>query len=180
METIKTLVLIGGINKNSLNHRLFNEIAKQYSGKLSFTQFAIDKLPYYLHDFENEHFPVVEEFKSLLENSHAVLLITPEYNHSFPGVLKNALDWGSRLFGKNYWSGKPVAIIRASAGKMETFAAQGHLQAVCSFLNMYVMKQPKYYEHAQTLLEETGLIEEALPFAQEYVDSFENWVEEYI
>ncbi|MCL2327956.1 MAG: NAD(P)H-dependent oxidoreductase [Bacteroidetes bacterium] len=177
MKTIKTLVLIGGISKNSLNQRLFNEIAKRYNGKLSFTQFAIEKLPYYSQDIENDNLPIVAEFKTLIENSQAVLLITPEYNRSFPGVLKNALDWGSRPYGKNSWNGKPAAIMGASVGKLGTFAAQGHLRAVCSFLNMYVMNQPEFYGQAQTLLNETGLIEDVLPFVQKYLDSFENWVE---
>lgn len=180
METIKTLVLVGGISKNSLNQRLFNEIEKHYNGKLAFTQFAIEKLPYYSQDIENESLPIVEEFKTAIRISQAILLITPEYNRSFPGVLKNALDWGSRPYEYNSWSGKPAAIMGASVGKLGTFAAQGQLRAVCSFLNMQVMNQPEFYGTAQTLLDETGLIVKALPFVQKYLDSFELWVEQHL
>ncbi|MDR0941114.1 MAG: NAD(P)H-dependent oxidoreductase [Bacteroidales bacterium] len=180
METIKTLVLVGGISKNSLNQRLFNEIEKHYHGALAFTQFAIEKLPYYSQDIDNGTLPIVNEFKAVIKNSQAVLLITPEYNRSFPGVLKNALDWGSRPYEQNTWGGKPAAIMGASVGKLGTFAAQGQLRAVCSFLNMHVMNQPEFYGTAQTLLDETGLIDKALPFVQKYLDSFEQWVRQHI
>lgn len=177
MKTIKTLVLVGGISKISINQRLFNAIEKQYKGKLAFTQFAIEKLPYFSQDLEHESIPEVEEFKELIRNSQAVLLITPEYNRSFSGVLKNALDWGSRPYAHNSWSGKPVAIMGASIGKLGTFAAQGHLRSVCAFLNMQVMMQPEFYGTAQDLLNETGLIEKALPSVQRYLESFEKWIE---
>jgi chromate reductase len=179
MKTINTLVLVGGISQHSLNQRLFNEIAKHYNGKLSFSQFEIAKLPYYSQDIENENLPIVDTFKTAIKNSQAVLLITPEYNRSFPGVLKNALDWGSRPYNKNSWSGKPAAIMGISVGKIGTFAAQGQLRAVCSFLNMFVMNQPEFYGQAETLLNETGLIADSLPFVQKYLDSFENWIEKF-
>ncbi|MDR2962545.1 MAG: NAD(P)H-dependent oxidoreductase [Bacteroidales bacterium] len=177
MKTINTLVLVGGISKNSINQRLFNEIAKHYKGNLAFKQFHVEKLPYYSQDIENEKIAIVEDFKSQVEQADAILLITPEYNRSFPGVLKNALDWGSRPWGHNSWSGKAAAVMGVSIGQIGTFAAQGHLRAVCSFLNMHVMSQPEFYGQAQALLTETGLVESALPFIDQYLASFEKWIE---
>ena len=179
MSQIKTLVLIGGISRESLNKRLFNEIFKIYNGKLSFSTFEIEKLPHYSQDIENDSLPIVQEFKALIENSQAVLLITPEYNRSFPGVLKNALDWGSRPWGQNSWSGKPAAIMGASTGTIGTFGAQRHVRAVCSFLNMHLMSQPEFYGNASILMNDKGLTENSLPFVQKFMESFENWISHF-
>lgn len=179
MNKISTLVLIGGISRDSLNRRLFNEILKHYNGKLSFSKFEIEKLPYYSQDIENSHIPVVEEFKAIIGKSQAILFITPEYNRSFPGVLKNALDWGSRPAGQNVWNGKPAAIMGASTGAIGTFGAQRHLRAVCSFLNMYTMNQPEFYGSAPILMNDNGLTENSLSFVQKYLESFENWINHF-
>jgi chromate reductase len=176
---MKTLVLIGGISRESLNKRFFNEILKQYEGKLSFLNFEIDSLPYFSQDIENDNLPAVEEFRAKIRDAQAVLLITPEYNRSFPGVLKNALDWGSRPYGQNSWNGKPAAIMGASIGAIGTFGAQRHLRAVCSFLNMYTMNQPEFYGSASILMDDNGLTENSLLFVQKYLESFENWINHF-
>ena len=179
MSQIKTLALIGGISQKSLNKRLFNEILKNYNGKLSFYTFEIEKLPYYSQDIEKDFPPVVQEFKTLIENSQAILLITPEYNRSFPGVLKNALDWGSRPWGQNSWNGNPAAIMGASIGALGTYGAQEQLRTVCSFLNMHVMSQPEFYGSAPVLMNDNGLTESSLSFVQKFMESFENWISHF-
>jgi chromate reductase len=179
MSQIKTLVLIGGISRESLNERLFDEILKHYSGKLSFLRFAIEKLPYFSQDLEKDPPSVVKEFRAMISDAQAILLITPEYNRSFPGVLKNALDWGSRPYGQNAWNGKPTAIMGASIGTIGTFGAQNHLRAVCSYLNMYIMNQPEFYGNASVLLDDKGLTEKSLPFVQKYMENFENWISHF-
>ena len=176
MNRINTLVLVGGISQKSLNKRLFNEIVKHDNGEFSFLTFEIENLPYFSQDIEYDRPPVVEEFKVLIRNAQAVLLITPEYNRSFPGVLKNALDWGSRPYGDNSWSGKPTAILGVSTGALGTFGAQNHLRAVCSFLNMHIMSQPEFYGSGPVLMHDNGLTEKSIPFVQNYLASFKKWV----
>ena len=173
---MNTLVLIGGISRESLNKRFFEEMLKNYVGKLSFSRFEIEKLPYYSQDIESEPLPVVEEFRTMIREAQAVLLITPEYNRSFPGVLKNALDWGSRPYGQNCWNGKPAAIMGVSVGSIGTYGAQSQLKTVCSFLNMHIMNHPEFYGNASLLMDDNGLTEKSLPFVQKYFENFENWI----
>ncbi len=176
MNSIDTLVLIGGISSTSINKRLFNEIKKHQKSNLSFKVFDITTLPYYSQDTENNPSETVKAFKELIRNSKAILFITPEYNRSFPGVLKNAIDWGSRPWGDNSWSNKPAAIIGASIGPIGTFGAQQHLRNVCNYLGMHVMCQPEFYFNASAYMPESGLEEKSIPMVQNYFESFENWV----
>ena len=173
---MKTLVLIGGISRDSLNKRFYNEMVKHYAGKLSFSTFEIERLPHYSQDIEGEPPAVVDEFKSMIREAHAVLLLTPEYNRSFPGVLKNAIDWGSRPWGQNLWSGKPAAIMGLSIGSIGTYGAQNQLKTVCSFLNMHIMNQPEFYGVASQLMDDKGLTEKSLPHVLGYLEKFENWI----
>jgi len=176
---MNTLVLVGGISREALNKRLFNEIVKHYNGKLSFSSFEIENLPHFSQDIESDSPPVVEEFRAVVRAAQAVLLITPEYNRSYPGVLKNALDWGSRPWGQNLWSGKPVGIIGASIGAIGTYGAQSHLKTVCSFLNMYIMHQPEFYGNASILFDDKGLTEKSLSFVHNYFEEFEKWISNF-
>jgi len=156
MEKIKTLVLIGGISRESLNQRYFRAIEKRQPTSFSFTSFDISKLPYFSQDIENDPPKLVVEFKQKIQETEAVLFITPEYNRSFPGVLKNAIDWGSRPYGHNLWNNKPAAILGASIGNIGTFGAQHHLRQVFAYLNMYVLGQPEMYFNASHLLSESA------------------------
>jgi chromate reductase len=176
MNHINTLVLTGGISRESLNRRLFHEVLKHYQGKLSLNAFEISGLPFFSQDIENSHFPVIEDFKNHIHRSKAVLFVTPEYNRSMPGVLKNALDWGSRPHVDNCWDGKPAAIMGASTGSIGTYGAQEHLRTVCSFLNMRVMSQPEFYMNAAVSMNEHGLVESSIPFVQKFLNCFEEWI----
>ncbi len=180
MNTIDTLVLVGGISSASINQRLFNEIKKHYKGNLVFKAFDISTLPFFSQDIENNPPEAAKNFKELIKNSKAVLLITPEYNRSFPGVLKNAIDWGSRPWGHNSWNNKPVAIIGASVGPIGAFGAQQHLRNVCCYLGMHVMCQPEFYFNASVYMPESGLVENSVSMVQKYFDSFESWIKMFV
>lgn len=156
METIKTLVLIGGISRESLNRRYFRAIEKRHPSGFLFKSFDISRLPFFSQDIENDPPQVVVEFKDKIKEADAILFITPEYNRSFPGVLKNAIDWGSRPYGQNHWDKKPAAILGASIGNIGTFGAQHHLRQVFAYLNMYVLGQPEMYFNATHLLSDTA------------------------
>jgi chromate reductase len=105
-----------------------------------------------------------------------VLIITPEYNRSFPGVLKNALDWGSRPYGQNMWSGKPAGLIGTSPGAIGTFGAQSQLRQVMNFLDLRTMNQPEFYFSFPRELENGRLPSSQSEFLKRYVEKFREWV----
>lgn len=178
MKNKKILTLIGGISRNSLNRKFYQGL-KTLESDLEFDEFQISKLPYYSQDIENDPPDIVTEFKEKIRETDAVLLITPEYNRSFPGVLKNAIDWGSRPYGQNLWSKKPTAIKGASPGKIGTFGAQHHLRQVCAYLDMYVMGQPEFYFQAVDAFREDGTFasESSEKFAQTFLHSFAEFID---
>jgi chromate reductase len=172
---MKLIVLIGGISRQSINRKLFAQL-KTVSA-LEFDLFEIAALPFFSQDLEVELPAEVLDFKKRILAADGVLLITPEYNRSFPGVLKNALDWGSRPWGENSWSNKPAAIMGASIGAVATFGAQQHLRNVMSFLNMHVMSQPEYYLNFTANVNSDGVLSKsALDFAANFMKAVENWV----
>lgn len=152
---------------------------------LKFTAFEIASLPFYSQDTENDPPASVLALRELAANSDALLIVTPEYNRSIPGVLKNALDWGSRPAGKNIWAGMPTAIMGASPGAIGTFGAQQHLRNVCSFLDMPVMNQPTVYFNASTGMTDANgkvgaggdrLTDDAAKFLRTFLAAFEKWI----
>ncbi|MFP5384883.1 MAG: NADPH-dependent FMN reductase [Bacteriovoracia bacterium] len=153
---IKTLTLVGGISRDSLNKKLFNAIQEMELANFLFEAFDISRLPFFSQDLEMDPPDKVTEFKEKIRDCEAVVLITPEYNRSFPGVLKNAIDWGSRPYGQNLWDKKPAAILGASIGNIGTFGAQHHLRQVLSYLNMYTMGQPEFYFNASHAFNDQG------------------------
>jgi chromate reductase len=176
MDTKNVLAIIGGISKDSLNKSFYNELVKLNETSLRFTTFDISLLPFYSQDIENNPPQVVTDFRQAVEKADAVILITPEYNRSYPAVLKNALDWGSRPYGKSVWTRKPAAIAGASPGKIGTFGAQQHLRNVCSFLDMKLMHQPELYFDASTSFVDGKLTESTVAFLKYYLEMFEKWV----
>ncbi len=105
--------------------------------------FELDGIPGFNQDEEQNPPPKVTELKRRVREADAILFVTPEYNYSIPGVLKNAIDWGSRPYGDSAWNGKPVAIMGASIGTIGTARAQYHLRQVFVFLNMFPINQPE-------------------------------------
>ncbi len=170
------VTLVGGISSTSINRRLYSEMLKHVTGNLEFHPFDIATLPFFTQDQENNMPPVVKSLKEMVKQSDAVLFITPEYNRSIPGVLKNAIDWGSRPYGNNVWADKPAAIMGASIGAIGTFGAQQHLRNVCSFVNLHVMSQPEFYFNVSTGMDENGLKKSSVKFLQQFLVSFEEWI----
>jgi chromate reductase len=156
MESFKVLTLIGGISRDSLNKRFFNSIRKLELEAFDFDVFDISRLPYFSQDLENDPPDYVTNYKEKIRECDALLIVTPEYNRSVPGVLKNAIDWGSRPYGQNLWDKKPAAILGASIGNIGTFGAQHHLRQMFAYLNMYVLGQPEFYFNASNAFDEGG------------------------
>ena len=167
--------MVGGISSQSINRKLFEQI-KDYA-KLDFDLFEIAALPFFSQDIEDNPPAAVMDFKKRAAAADGVLIITPEYNRSMPGVLKNALDWGSRPPGQNIWNNKPAAIMGASGGAIGTFGAQQHLRNVVSFLNMHAMSQPEFYFNFAGSSDQSGKINAAsMEFIHKFLDAAADWV----
>jgi chromate reductase len=179
MEAFKTLTLIGGISRDSLNKRFFHSIEMLDLKDFEFDVFDISKLPFFSQDLENDPPDLVTEFKEKIREADCLLVITPEYNRSYPGVLKNAIDWGSRPYGHNLWDNKPAAVMGASVGNIGTFGAQHHLRQVFVYLNIHTMAQPEFYFNASKAFDESGkLIEESTRnLVMKYFSTFRDHIE---
>jgi len=179
MET-KILTLIGGISKDSLNQKLFRAVKGNASPGFNFETFDISQLPFFSQDLEEDLPGTVKEFKKRIEDARAILVITPEYNRSFPGVIKNAIDWGSRPYGNNSFNQKPAAIMGASMGNIGTFGAQNHLRQVLTCLNLRIMGDPAFYWNGSKAFDESGALidPKAKEFIQKYLRAFEKWAQE--
>ena len=172
----KILALIGGISSGSINKKLFVFFKEAAGGSLEFDEFDIKSLPFYSQDIEEAPPSEAVDFKELIKACDGVLIITPEYNRSFPGVLKNALDWGSRPYGQNLWGGKPAGLIGASPGAIGTFGAQNQLRQVLNFLDLRTMNQPEFYFSFPRELENGRLPRSSDEFLKSYVAKFREWV----
>ncbi|MEM2373429.1 MAG: NAD(P)H-dependent oxidoreductase [Thermoproteota archaeon] len=131
------------MRKGSYNRALLRAAAELMPRNAKLEIFDIEGIPLYNQDFENDVPAKVKEFKEKIRRADAILIATPEYNYSFPGVLKNAIDWASRPPGDNSFEGKPVAIMSASIGTLGGARAQYHLRQVLIALNMYPINRPE-------------------------------------
>ena len=140
---IKVLGFAGSLRKGSYNKALLRAALELAPDNMSLEIFDLEGLPLFNQDLENDPPPKLREFKSKIKAADAILIASPEYNYSIPGVLKNALDCASRPYGDNVLAGKPVAIMGASVGMNGTARAQYHLRQSFVFLNMYAVNTPE-------------------------------------
>lgn len=143
--TAKVAVLVGSLRKGSVNRQFAQALAKIARPKLDFQFVEIGDLPLYDQDLEGDLPAAVQRFKQQIESADAVLFVTPEYNRTFSAVLKNAIEWASRPWGKNSWVGKPGAVIGATLGAVGTAAAQSQLRSVLGAIGVALMVQPEIY-----------------------------------
>lgn len=175
-------VLVGSLRKQSINKRLALAIEKLAPPHLQFSHIDIGSLPLMNQDLEATLPAEVVAFKEALAASDALLIISPEYNRSIPGPLKNAIDWASRPRGQNSVGGKPAAIGGTSIGPLSTAAAQQHLRNVLSVLDVHVMSQPELYLHfTADLIAEDGSVsaDSTRQFLERYAAAFAAWVERF-
>lgn len=174
----KVLVLVGGISQGSINKQLFMTLKEIAPAGFEFDSFEIDRLPFYSQDVEKNLPAVVADFKSRIQAANAVLFITPEYNRSIPGVLKNAIDWGSRPDSQNSWNEKTAGVMGGSAGNLGTAVAQSHLRQVLMHLNLRTMAQPECYLNLSKAFDADGKMtdERTKGFLQKYLTAFEAWI----
>ena len=143
MSKYNIAVVVGSLRKDSFNRKLANAIIKLAPPEFSFKQVQISDLPLYNQDDDANQADSVKRLKNEIKNAQGVLFVTPEYNRSIPGVLKNAIDNASRPYGQNAWEGKPAGIVGISIGVIGTAMAQQHLRNVLAFLNMPTLGQPE-------------------------------------
>jgi chromate reductase len=145
MHTYKLGYLIGSLAKASINRQHAKALVHLAPPELVMSEIAIRDLPLYSYDYDADFPPVARAFKAAIADVDAVLFVTPEYNRSIPGGLKNAIDWASRPWGKNSFTHKPSAVIGASVGAIGTAVAQQSLRSVLSFCNSPQMNAPEAY-----------------------------------
>jgi chromate reductase len=143
MPKISILGLAGSLRKGSYNKALLRAALEMVPADAELEIFDLEGIPLFNQDLENQPLEKVKEFKAKIRAADAILIATPEYNYSIPGVLKNAIDNASRPYGDNAFHGKPVAIMGASIGMLGTARAQYHLRQSLVFLNMYPLNQPE-------------------------------------
>jgi chromate reductase, NAD(P)H dehydrogenase (quinone) len=178
MNKIKIAVLVGSLRKESYNLRLARALVKLAPPELEFNFVDISCLPLYNPDIEVPPLEPVTQFRLAVADADGLLFVTPEYNRSIPGVLKNALDTGSRPWGHSIWTGKPAGIIGISTGMLGTSAAQQHLRNVLTFLDVPAMNQPEaFVQYKEGFFTESGEINEtSREFLQNWMNKYEAWV----
>ena len=181
MRRFKVAVLVGSLRKGSYSRALARAMIGLAPETLACEMVAIGELPLYDSDLEEPPGPppAWSGFRTAIGAADAVMFVTPEYNRSVPGALKNALDVGSRPPGRSVWNGKPAAVVSNSPGAMGGFGANHHLRQSLVFLNMPVLQQPEaYIGHADSLLTQAG--EFASAGARDYLDglmkAFAGWI----
>lgn len=171
-------VFVGSLRKDSFNKKLARGIERLLPADVTFQYVDMD-LPLYNQDIEGDLPAKVQELKQTVEHADGVLFVTPEYNRGYPGVLKNAIDWGSRPWGQSSFAGKPAAIVGASAGVLGTSQSQAALRNVALFLDMKLMGQPEVYFNASTGLDEQGnLADNSVEFIRKFAEAFAQHVQE--
>lgn len=137
------LGIAGSLRRQSFNRALLRAAQELAPEGATIETFELDGIPSFNQDEEGNPPAKVAELKQRLRGADAILFVTPEYNYSVPGLLKNAIDWASRPYGDSAWNGKPVAVMGASVGTIGTARAQYHLRQMFVFLNMYAVNQPE-------------------------------------
>lgn len=175
--TTKVAVIVGSLRKGSVNRQLAEALAKLAQPRLDLRIVEIADLPLYNQDDEADLPDAVVRFKREVEKADAVLFVTPEYNRTFSAALKNAIEWGSRPWGKNSWAGKPGAIIGATPGAVGTAAAQSHLRSIASVLGIAVMAQPEIYlNYREGQILDGEIADEGVSgLLNGWVESFADW-----
>jgi len=181
MPSSRVAVFVGSLRKESYNMKMAKVILSLAPPSLAFEIIEIGHLPLYNQDLDDEGRPPEswKSFREHLKNFDGVLFVTPEYNRSIPGVLKNALDVGSRPYGQSVWDGKPTAVISVSPGAIGGFGANHHLRQCLVFLNMPPLQQPEaYIGGAAKLFKGDGSLaqDDTREFLHKFVTALESWV----
>ncbi|MGB8078521.1 MAG: NADPH-dependent FMN reductase [Gallionella sp.] len=181
MSQIQIAVIVGSLRKDSFNRKLASAIVKLAPAEFSFKQVHIGDLPLYNQDDDANQAESVKRMKGEIAAAQGILFVTPEYNRSIPGVLKNAIDHGSRPYGQNVWGGKPAGVLGISPGATGTAMAQQHLRNVLVAVGVLTLAQPEAFIQAKEgLFDENGDIGAgSSKFLQNWIDHYVVWVKKH-
>ena len=181
MSRYKIAVLVGSLRKDSFNRKLATAVARLAPEGFVFEQLEIGDLPLYNQDDDSQPDATVTRLKTAIAEARGLLFVTPEYNRSIPGVLKNAIDHASRPYGKSAWAGTPAGVLGASVGAIGTAMAQQHLRNVLAYLDVPTLGQPEAFIHAREgLFDDAGNIGSASKdFLQGWMDAYVAWVKRH-
>jgi chromate reductase, NAD(P)H dehydrogenase (quinone) len=179
MSNFKVGYFVGSLAKGSINRRLAKALVRLAPDDLEMTEIPFGDLPLYSYDYDADFPPAGKALKEAIAAVDAVLFVTPEYNRSIPGALKNAIDWASRPWGDNSFSWKPSAIIGTSPGAIGTAVGQQHLRSILSFCNSPQMNAIEaYLQFTPDLITEDGEVtnESTRDFLQNYINEFRSFI----
>ena len=176
----KVAVLVGSLRKESISRKIAHALEGLAPERLKLEIVEIGDLPHYNPDLEEDVPTAWAAFRRKIADSDAAVFVTPEYNRSVPGVLKNAIDVGSRPYGRSSWAGQPAGIVSVSPGALSAFGANHHLRQSLVFLDMPAMQQPEaYIGNAAALFDDKGNLtnESTTAFLRNFMRSFESWID---
>jgi chromate reductase, NAD(P)H dehydrogenase (quinone) len=182
MSQYQIALVVGSLRRDSFNRKLANALVAMAPPELSFKEIRIDDLPLYNQDDDSTPADPVKRLKAEITASQGLLFVTPEYNRSIPGVLKNAIDHASRPYGQSAWEGKPAGVLGASVGAPGTSMAQQHLRNILAYLDVPTLGQPEVFIHVKDgLFDEGGKIESAdtKAFLKNWMDRYVAWVKKH-
>lgn len=179
MATYKVGYLVGSLARASLNRRLAGALVKLAPPELQMAEIPFKDLPLYSYDYDADFPAVATEFKRAIADADAILFVTPEYNRSIPGALKNAIDWASRPYGQNAFTRKASAVIGTSPGKIGTAIGQQHLRSILGFCNSPQMNAIEaYIQYTPGLIDDAGAVTdpETAKFLRAYMEEFHQFI----
>lgn len=182
MQHYDILLIVGSLRRDSFNRKLATALAALAPPELSIRQSRIDDLPLYNQDHDDAPADSVKRLKSEIQAAHGVIFVTPEYNRSIPGPLKNAIDHASRPYGRSAWAGKPAGVLGASIGAAGTSMAQQHLRNVLAHLDMPTLGQPEVFITVKEgLFAEDGTLAVASTkqLLERWLDRYAAWVSKH-
>jgi chromate reductase len=180
--TYRIALVVGSLRRDSFNRQLAQALVKLAPKELELVPVRIDDLPLYNQDEDSNQAEPVRRLKGEIAQSQGVLFVTPEYNRSIPGVLKNAIDNASRPYGQSAWAGKPAGVIGISVGAIGTALAQQHLRNVLAYLDMPTLGQPEMFlQNKPGLFAPDGSIaaDDTKQFLQKFMERFAEWVKHH-
>ena len=175
MSQYQIAVIVGSLRKDSFNRALANAVAKLAPSEFTFKLVEIGDLPLYNQDDDGNPAAAVKRLKGEIASAHGLLFVTPEYNRSMPGVLKNAIDHASRPYGQSAWTGKPAGVMGISVGPIGTALSQQHLRNVLAYLNVPTLAQPEMF-----LQTKEGFFDAAGNIGSDSKAFFQNWMDQYV
>ncbi len=181
MSQTKIAVVIGSLRKDSFNRKLALAIAHLAPADFTFEHLRIDDLPLYNQDDDGNQAASVKRLKTEIASAQGLLFLTPEYNRSIPGVLKNAIDHASRPYGQSAWAGKPAGVLGVSVGATGTALAQQHLRNILAYLDVPTLGQPEaFIQNKEGMFDDKGHVAEgSKQFLQSWVAAYVAWVKRF-